>query len=81
LEEVFGRIFRAEPRIVLFAISFPTSLLLFSITRPKQTRAPPHLGRIGADSRDVGFNPLGNRNIRPLEIFHLDVSRAGIFGG
>jgi hypothetical protein len=81
LEEVFGRIFRAEPRIVLFAISFPTSLLLFSITGPKQTRAPPHLGGIGADSRDVGFNPLGNRNIRPLEIFHLDVSRAGNFGG
>jgi hypothetical protein len=54
---------------------------LFSITGPKQTRAPPHLGGIGADSLDVGFNPLGNRNIRPLEIFHLDVSRAGSFGG
>ena len=81
MDEMFGRIFRAEPRIVLFAISFRASLLLFSFSGPKQTRAPPHLGGIGADSRDVDFNPLGDRSIRPLEIFHLDVSRAGSFGG
>ena len=78
---MFGRIFRAEPRIALFAISIPASLPSLSFSGPKQTRAPPHLGGIGADSRDVDFNPLGSRSIRPLEIFHLDVSRAGGLGG
>jgi hypothetical protein len=78
---MFGRIFRAEPRIVLFAISFRASLLLFSVAGPKQTRAPPHLGGIGADSCDMDFHPLGDRIIRLVEIFHLDVSRTGGFGG
>jgi len=78
---VFGRIFRAEPRIALFAISFLASLRLLSFSGPKQTRAPPNLGGIGADSRDVDFNPVGNRDIRLVEIFHLDVSHTGCFGG
>ena len=30
---------------------------------------------------DMDFHPLGNRNIRPVEVFHLDVSRTGVFGG
>ena len=53
MEEMFGRIFRAEFRIVLFAVCFPASLLLFSLSGPKQTRSPAHLGGIGADSCDV----------------------------
>ena len=76
-----GRIFRAESRTGLFSVCFPASLLLFSFAGPKQTRSPTHLGGIGADSRDLGVYSLGGRNIRPMEIFHLDVSRAGNFGG
>src|SRR5437660_992606 len=74
-------VIRAESRIALLSISFPASLPLLSFSGPKQTRAPPHLGGIGADSRDVESGPLGSRGLRPLEIFHLDVSRAGVFGG
>jgi hypothetical protein len=81
LEEVFGRILRAESRIALFAISIPASLPSFSFSSQEQTRAPPHLGGIGAVSRDLDFNPMGSRSIRPLEIFHLDVSRASGLGG
>ena len=60
---------------------FLRAFLLFSFSGPKQTRSPAHLGGIGADNCDVDFDPLGNRGIRPLEIFHLDVSRTGCFGG
>ena len=54
---------------------------MLSLARSKQTCSTAHLGGIGADSRDVDFNPLGDRSIRSLEIFHLDVSGAGIIGG
>ena len=81
MEETVGRVFRAEFRIVLFAVCFLASLLMLSLARSKQTCSTAHLGGIGADSRDVDFNPLGDRSIRSLEIFHLDVSGAGIIGG
>ena len=73
--------FSAEFRIVLLPFLFLRAFLLFSVSGPKQTRSPPHLGGIGADNCDLDFNPLGNRSIRSLEIFLLDVSRAGCFGG
>ena len=36
---------------------------------------------LALDSCDMGFDPLGSRRIRPVEIFHLDVSRTGVLGG
>src|SRR5439155_19877862 len=81
VEEMFGLIFRAESRIGLFSVCFPASLLLFSFASPKQACAPPHLGGIGADSCDLDVYSLGDGNIRPMEIFPLDVSRAGSPGG
>lgn len=81
MEEVSGRISRAELRIVLFSVPFPASLFFFSFADPKQTRAPAHLGGTGAVNRYLDSCPMGSRSIRPMEIFHLDVSRAGPLGG
>ena len=60
---------------------FLRAFLCVSFSGPKQTRSPAHLGGIGADSCDLESDPLGSRRIRSVEIFHLDVSRAGVFGG
>src|SRR6185437_17057748 len=81
VEEMSGRIFRAEPRLGLFSVCFPASLLLFSFAGPKQACSPAHLGGIGADSCDLDVYSFGNRNIRPVEIFPVDVSHAGSRGG
>src|SRR4029077_14337775 len=81
VEEMSGRIFRAESRIHLYPVRFPASLLLFSFTGSKKTLPPAHLGGISAHNCDLDVYSLGDRSIRSVEIFHLDVSRTGSFGG
>ena len=54
---------------------------MFSFAGPKQTRSQARLGGIGADNCGVDFRPLGNRDIRSVAVFHLDVSRTCFFGG
>ena len=77
VETVSGCILRTEFRIVLRAVCFPARLFVFAIAGAKQARSPAHLGRTRSDRSVLDAHCLGGRSIRSMEIFHLDVSRAG----